>query len=137
MSDEREDLSSFLGGAYCRTSIFSSSCRRAHCIRIRVCFPALASTIMATIMAIQRAATANREGHEVRAEVDFGSYTIYLHARECSFSRQVSHAHGHLSDHKSWLQFNTATIGSTKPTLTAVLRISYWETKLAAGGLIS
>ena len=77
------------------------------------------------------------ERHKVRAEADLGSHTVSLHfpwhlvsARECRY------AHEPLAAHKSWPQVSIFTIGSTKPTLTAVLRTSCWEMKLAMGGLI-
>jgi len=73
----------------------------------------------------------------IKWELSLDYYTISLHfpwrllgARDCCYAYEP------LADHKSWLQFNIATMGSTKPTLTAVLRTSWWEIKLAMGGLI-
>jgi len=74
---------------------------------------------------------------KVRAEADLGSYTVSLRSPWRLLSaRDSSYAREPLADHKSWLQFNILTIGSTKPTLTTVLRTSCWEIKSAMGGLV-
>jgi len=77
------------------------------------------------------------ERHKVRAEAGLGSYTVSLHSPWRLLSaRDCCYAHEPLADHKLWVQFNIFTIGSTKPTLTAVIRTSCWEIKLAMGGLV-